>query len=205
MNWQIVPLKKGHRDLCREAAEMLVQEFRAFWPDAWPTLETAEAEVDDALHAEKIAYAAVGEGGGLLGWIGGQPQYRGNVWELHPLAVRKDAQGQGIGRALVERLEEEVRQRGGLTLCLGTDDEAGLTSIGGVDLYPGVLEKLVGVESRRGHPVGFYQRLGFEVTGVVPDANGLGRPDILMSKRVAEPGEDRVWGVDPSGERNNGV
>lgn len=103
------------------------------------------------------------------------------------MAVRKDAQGRGIGRALVERLEKEVRERGGLTLWLGADDEAGLTSIGGVDLYPGVLDKLLGVESRRGHPVEFYKRLGFEVTGVVPDANGFGRPDILMSKRVAEP------------------
>jgi aminoglycoside 6'-N-acetyltransferase I len=33
----------------------------------------------------------------------------------------------------------------------------------------------------------FHQQPGFEVTGVVPDANGFGRPDILMSKRVAGP------------------
>lgn len=198
MNWQIVPLEKRDRDLCREAAERLVEEFRAFSPNAWPTLKTAEAEVDQALHSEKIAYAAIGRGDSLLGWIGGQPQYSGNVWELHPLAVRKDAQGQGVGRSLVARLEKEVRERGGFTLWLGTDDEAGLTSIGGVDLYPGVLERLAGVESRRGHPVGFFERLGFEVTGVVPDANGLGRPDILMSKRVAEPPEGHVWGVKPT-------
>lgn len=40
MNWQIVPLEKRDRGLCREAAEMLAEEFRAFWPDAWPTLMT---------------------------------------------------------------------------------------------------------------------------------------------------------------------
>ena len=59
----------------------------------------------------------------VLGWIGGIRQYDGNVWELHPLVVKPSYQGQGIGRALVTDLEEQVRQRGGLTLWLGTDDE----------------------------------------------------------------------------------
>jgi hypothetical protein len=26
--------------------------------------------------------------------------------------------------------------------------------------------------------------MGYVITGVVPDANGIGKPDILMSKRV---------------------
>jgi aminoglycoside 6'-N-acetyltransferase I len=30
------------------------------------------------------------------------------------------------------------------------------------------------------------QKLGFSVVGVVPDANGLGKPDILMAKRVQQ-------------------
>jgi aminoglycoside 6'-N-acetyltransferase I len=38
-----------------------------------------------------------------------------------------------------------------------------------------------------GHPMSFYRALGFVVTGVVPDANGRGRPDILMSRRIARP------------------
>ena len=38
------------------------------------------------------------------------------------------------------------------------------------------------------HPAGFYQRMGFEVVGLIPDANGPGKPDILMAKRVR--GED---------------
>jgi aminoglycoside 6'-N-acetyltransferase I len=30
----------------------------------------------------------------------------------------------------------------------------------------------------------FYRKLGFVIVGVVPDANGPGKPDILMAKRV---------------------
>lgn len=33
-------------------------------------------------------------------------------------------------------------------------------------------------------PYEFYQKLGYAIIGVVPDANGLGKPDILMAKRV---------------------
>jgi aminoglycoside 6'-N-acetyltransferase I len=38
-----------------------------------------------------------------------------------------------------------------------------------------------------GHPFFFYRKLGFEPAGLIPDANGFGKPDILMSKRIGRP------------------
>jgi aminoglycoside 6'-N-acetyltransferase I len=106
------------------------------------------------------------------------------VWELHPLVVRQAAQGGGVGRALVEDLVAQVRERGGLTLTLGSDDEDDMTSLSGVDLYPDVWRHIATIRNLRRHPYEFYQRCGFSIIGLVPDANGPGKPDILMARRV---------------------
>ena len=117
-------------------------------------------------------------------WVGLVPFLCTNVWELHPLVVHSDFQGRGIGRALVQDLENEVSQKGGLTLWLGTDDENNQTSLGGINLYPNVWVHLHHIQNFKQHPYEFYQKLGFTLVGVIPDANGLGKPDILMAKSV---------------------
>lgn len=166
-----------------QAAVALVAGFQQHWPTAWPDLESAREEVQQALAAERICRAAFAVDSTLLGWIGGGPFYA-QVWELHPLVVHPAFQGRGIGRALVVDFEAQVRTRGGLTLYLGSDDEDNMTSLSGVDLYPDVWPHIARIRNLRGHPYEFYQRCGFVIVGVVPDANGWGKPDILMAKRV---------------------
>ena len=179
-------------DLCpddeasiQQAARLLVAGFAVHWPDAWPDLDAALVAVQESFGDDRISRIAVDERGMILGWIGGIRQYDGHVWEVHPLVVRRDCQRQGIGRALVADLEDRVRERGGLTLFVGTDDEDHMTSLAGVDLYPDVLEHLARIRNRRGHPYEFYQQLGFVLVGVMPDANGPGKPDIYLAKRIA--------------------
>jgi aminoglycoside 6'-N-acetyltransferase I len=163
------------------AARLLVSEFGA--AGGWPDLRAARSAVDHVL-GEGFALAALIDED-LVGWIGALPEYHGRVWELHPLVVHPTHRRRGIGRSLVEALEKEVLARGGLTITLGTDDDSGMTSLAGVDLYddvPGHLRQLR--DLGRAHPFLFYRRLGYAVTGVLPDANGWGKPDIFMSKRV---------------------
>ena len=180
----IITLSSSDEHLIHQAAQLLVDAFREHWSHAWPTLDDAMEEIREMFETDRIRRAAVDENGNLLGIIGGIPQYDGHVWELHPLAVQPAMQGKGIGRALVEDFEEQVRQRGGLTITLGSDDEDNMTSLSYVDLYENLWDKVKDIRNLKGHPFGFYQKMGYVVTGVVPDANGRGKPDIIMSKKV---------------------
>lgn len=170
--------------MLQQVALMLVDGFREHWPYAWPTLEAAREEVQESLQEGRISLVAVDVDETVLGFIGGQHTYA-RVWELHPLVVRRDRRLEGIGRALVQALEERVRERGAVTLMLGTDDEDGMTTLAGVDLYEDTWHRVSSIQNLRGHPYEFYQKLGYRIIGVVPDANGFGKPDILMAKRVA--------------------
>jgi aminoglycoside 6'-N-acetyltransferase I len=181
---KIITLAPTDNHLISEAAQLLVDAFREHWPEAWPTLEEGMKEVHEMLEKERICRVALDESGNLQGIIGGIPNYDGHVWELHPLAVRPSLQGQGIGRALVEDFEAQVRSRGALTITLGSDDEDNMTSLSQVNLYENLWDKVRDIRNLKNHPFKFYQKMGYIITGVVIDANGVGKPDILMSKRV---------------------
>ena len=181
---RIVDLRLDDEGAIQQVAAILVESFATDWPDAWPDLESALEEVRESFADGRISRVARDEDGTILGWIGGIGQYRGRVWELHPLVVRAGEQGRGIGRALVTDLEVCVRERGGLTITLGTDDENELTTLSGVDLFPEVWRHVAQIQNLKRHPFEFYQKQGYRIVGVIPDANGLGKPDILMAKSL---------------------
>lgn len=153
-------------------------------PDGWPTYEEVWEEIGIRLVPGNTMLAAL-EDDAVVGWGGLlAPVYGGPVFELHPLAVRTDRQKQGIGRSMVAALENEARRQGGLTIYAGADDERGdgETSLVNVDLYDHLPEHLSRFPGT--HQSGFYLKLGFQIIGVMPDANGIGRPDIFLAKRL---------------------
>jgi len=169
------------RDLREQAAELLVEAFPH--DNGWPTIEAAREEIDEALVPERRCLAAI-DGDKLLGWVAALPNYRGRVWEMHPLVVRADARGRSIGRALVRELERVVAAQGGLTMWVGTDDDLGVTNLAGVDVYPTPLDRLRELQVPATHPIGFYQRIGYALCAIVPDANGRGLHGFLLARRL---------------------
>jgi aminoglycoside 6'-N-acetyltransferase I len=166
-----------------EAAAQLLHA--AFSPlGAWTTMAEARDEVIASTSADRVSRVARSSEGAVIGWIGAIRQYDGLVWELHPIVVDKSHRRHGVGRALILDLESVLTAHGALTLWAGSDDLAGETSLGGVDLYRALPKRLAEVHSWGGHPLPFYRRLGFHITGVMPDANGPGRPDIFLAKRL---------------------
>ena len=180
---QIIAMQDFGIAMRKQAAEVLHRAFLSLAPTAWPDLSAASDEVEECLRSDWLAFAAVEEET-VVGWIGGRPEYDGHVWELHPLAVDPKHQGKGVGRELVGTLAMAAAEKGGLTLFLGTDDEMGMTSAAGQDLYGRIDHFVAHLENYHGHPFSFYQKVGFEIVGFVPDANGRGKPDILMAKSI---------------------
>lgn len=161
-----------------EAARVLAEAF-AHMPGAFDGEQ--EAEVESFLaDADRAAFAAV-SAGRVAGWIGRIATYS-HAWELHPLAVAPDLQRRGLGARLCAELEARARAAGVLTLYLGSDDDFGGTSLYGAPLFPDVASKIAGVREAGGHPFAFYRKQGYEIVGLIPDANGPGKPDILMAK-----------------------
>jgi aminoglycoside 6'-N-acetyltransferase I len=162
-----------------QAAGLLVEAF----PHSWPDERAGLSVVHQCLEEGKIAFVAVIDER-VAGFIGAMPQYGQTGWELHPLVVAQRCQRQGIGAALIHVLEREVAARGGITLYLGSDDEQGKTSLADCDLYDHLWERIRDIRNLKDHPYAFYQKMGYQIVGVIPDANGMGKPDIWLAKRL---------------------
>jgi aminoglycoside 6'-N-acetyltransferase I len=162
-----------------EAAALLIEAF----PHSWSNMEDASEEIYGCLKKEKIALVAVVDGH-TVGFIGAMPQYGNTGWELHPLVVSKSYQGKGIGTCLVATLEKEVQAHGGVMIYLGSDDEFSATSLSNCDLFQDTYERITNITNLNNHPFEFYQKQGYKIVGVFPDANGIGKPDIWMAKRI---------------------
>jgi aminoglycoside 6'-N-acetyltransferase I len=183
MDFPIVDLTRDRNDLIEQAAVLLLDAFRNRTHD-WQDLASTRQEVLESLATDRISRVLLDDSGQVLGWIGGIPMYNGRVWELHPIVVAESHRRRGIGRALVDDLLRLVEHRGALTLWAGSDDENDETSLSGADLYSDIPGAIQGIKNLGGHPYEFYLRLGFRIVGVMPDANGRGKPDIFLAKRV---------------------
>jgi aminoglycoside 6'-N-acetyltransferase I len=167
---------KNNKQYFNEAAELLELTFECY-------KNRGKKQMEKYLNDERIALMAV-DNGHLIGFVGATPLYGKTTWELHPLFVKKDCQFQGIGTKLVNALESECKNKGCITVYLGCDDENHSTSLGCTDLYIDTYKKIMNIENLKKHQFEFYQKVGYTIVGVIPDANGLGKPDILMAKRI---------------------
>lgn len=152
------------------------------WPHSYSHLD-AQKQVRLLYASDRILFAAFA-GKQLVGLIGAIPQYGNTGWELHPLAVAEDYRSRGIGSRLVEALEAAILSHGGIMVYLGTDDDRDQTSLSGVDLFRDPFGEVDHIVNLRRHPYAFYQKLGYRIVGVLPDANGVGKPDIFMAKSL---------------------
>lgn len=162
--------------------DQLADLLRLTWPDEYG--EQAMKEVERLLEDERVAVSAI-EGDELIGFVGAIPQYGHTGWELHPLVVESMYRKQQIGTRLVSYLEKEIASQGGIVVYLGTNDTEGQTNLASEEnLFEDTFDKLKKIQSRNNHPYEFYDKLGYQIVGAIPDANGWNQPDIWMAKRI---------------------
>jgi GNAT superfamily N-acetyltransferase len=149
-------------------AGVTIEEFRGDRRALEPLFRLA----DDALD-RVAAYLGDGrvwvarDGATLTGHAQAVPRGPG-VWEVTNLAVAEDRHGQGIGRALLERVADEARASG----------------IGRIELATAAADS---------GNIRFYQRCGYRMLRVVRDAFGpaTGYPDDLLIDGIRL--RDQIW------------
>ena len=180
---KLVDLADLDADAHEELAHLTLASAREYGPTWLSDLAAACGEVADALGPGKIARVLLGAGGQPIGWVAVVHDW-GGVWELHPLIVAVEQQRHGYGRRLVREVERLAKAAGARTMILGTSDTTGATSLSGVDLYDSTLARLANVEVRSPHAIDFWRRVGYQIVGIVPDAEGPGMPSISLARRL---------------------
>jgi aminoglycoside 6'-N-acetyltransferase I len=181
---RVIDLEATDDARIEQVAAVVVAAF-AGQKSGWHSLDEAREEVRESFADDRLSLIALDADDVVLGWVGAIRHYDGYTWELHPLAVDPVSQGSGVGRALVTCLEDRIRSLGGHNIWLTTDDGRGLTNLDGVDLYPDVLSQLQSLRDIGGHPITFYEKQGFSITGAIPDAYAPGHHELVLSKRIA--------------------
>lgn len=182
MNYEICTLGDS-RELIENAASILHSTFKRLGQGAWPTYESALIEVEACIQEPNIA-VGLRDGGKLVGWIGIRPMYE-KVWELHPLVVDSHHQKQGYGRELIKQIELVAKKMGLLGLVLGTDDETFSTSLSQSEITKeNIFSEIMSIKNLNKHPYEFYEKCGYSIVGVIPNANGRHKPDIWMWKKL---------------------
>ncbi len=121
-----------------------IEQFRA------EEVDVAVELIDDALQRPETGYEALvavsGEAETPLGYACyGKTPMTTSTYDLYWIAVDATAQGQGVGKRLLEGFEEVLRHRGGEIVRVETSSQ---------DEYNGT--------------VAFYLRNGFETVGRIP-------------------------------------
>lgn len=176
----LAALSAGARD---QLSQLTLASAREHSPGWLPDLDAAREEVSDALAPGKVARVLLDRHGAPLGWVAAAPAW-GRLWDLHPLLVAVGEQRRGHGRCLVREIERIAAAAGALTMTLGTSDTTGATSLAGVDLYDDTLARLAGIQALHPHPFAFWRRIGYHIVGVLPDAEGPGKPSITLARRL---------------------
>ena len=166
-----------------QAAKILLESFQG--ANMWPDLDNQQAKetVVDCIADDNICIG-IKINSHLIGWIGLRPLYR-KTWELHPVAIKPEFQRKGYGKILMNELEKIAQKKGIIGIVAGSDDETNKTSISQADITSeNLFDEIKNIKNYHNHPFEFYIKCGYSIIGIIPNANGPQKPDILLWKDI---------------------
>ena len=177
---KITSLALANKNYIKQCAMLLTTNFNNF-----NDIKSSKKIVTNSLVDSKINIIAVDEEtDNVLGWICGSETYNEHIWEIQPLVVRREYHNYGIGRELISKFEKMASMRDGRTIILGTQNDG--TSLEGVDVYDDIAGNIKNIKNITHNVYEFYLKCGFKIVGLIPDAGGFGKTDILMAKRIKQ-------------------
>lgn len=182
MNYQIVNIAEQSKYQI-DAARILMKTFTDLGNNTWPDIATAMNEIDECIDLPNICIGIILDNY-LVGLVGLRPMYK-ETWELHPLVIKKEYQGKGLGKKLLYELEIRAKKQGLIGIVLGTDDENNKTSLSQLNITEtNIFDSIINIKNINKHPYEFYKKNGYIIVGVIPNANGKNKPDIWMWKSL---------------------
>lgn len=168
-----------------QAAEVLLKTFSG--SGMWVSLDENEAaETVKECTADYNICIGIKIGNQLIGWAGLRPMYK-KTWELHPVAILPEFQNMGYGKVLLGEIEKRAREKSIIGIVAGSDDETGITSLSRKEITEeNILDEIKNIKNLNKHPYEFYKKCGFFITGIIPNANGYGKPDIYLWKDITK-------------------
>ena len=170
-------------EIKEQAKNLLLETFPK--ANMWPSIDEEEAleTVEESISDDNISIG-IKVNDQLIGWVGLIPMYE-KTWELHPMVVKPEFQGKRYGKILLMELEQIARQKGIIGIFAGSDDETNKTSLSENEITgENIFEEIQKIKNYKNHPYEFYIKCGYSIIGIIPNANGINKPDILLWKDI---------------------
>jgi aminoglycoside 6'-N-acetyltransferase I len=168
----------------KQAANILYITFNEINGNLWLKNENSAIDVvEECIKGSNICIGIKLENK-LIGWGGLRPMYE-KTWELHPIVIKKEFQGKKYGKLLISEIEKTAYKNGIIGIVAGSDDETNSTSLSKKEINgDNIFEEIKNIKNYKNHPYEFYKKCGYNIIGIIPNANGQNKPDIWLWKDI---------------------
>lgn len=168
---------KENINYAEDISIMMTEAFNSFY------------STDDIIELVNKSFISLGyiENKILIGYAGLLEMYSNITCELHPLIIKSGYRNMRVGSKLLKELEREAKLKNVLNIMLGSDDEDYKTNLHQFDFNNTDISYILNnIKNINNHPYEFYQKNGYKIVGIFPNANGIGKPDIWLWKQLID-------------------